>query len=223
MTPFKCFRDTLWSTHKPGFNTMPSFRDRMASWIFRDEFGYFPATFLACSWGDATAGAKLLAQQESKIPSAWAAVLHGPAFKRLMQKYWNNIARNNMFWASQFRGAAGTWSIYVHLIWSNSQFTCPPCTSVDSPAAKPRRSRGREPLKKCRGDEVSGQRLRKDHERSVWMTKNVQSKRPLSHHVSVCMCMHGVLRAFKYKWQWVKVSNRSYYIGIAKITILGWL
>ena len=28
-----------------------------------------------------------LAQQESKIPSAWAAVLHGPAFNRLMETY----------------------------------------------------------------------------------------------------------------------------------------
>ena len=28
-----------------------------------------------------------LARQESKIPSAWAAVLHGPAFNRLMETY----------------------------------------------------------------------------------------------------------------------------------------
>ena len=37
------------------------------------------------------------ARQESKIPSAWAAVLHGSAFNRLMQAVEATFTRSNIF------------------------------------------------------------------------------------------------------------------------------
>jgi len=68
-----------------------------------------------------------------------------------------HLQEATFFENQNLRGAAGKWSIGCF-----SQFTCRPCTSVDSPAAKPRRARGRDPLKISRGDKISGQRLRKN-------------------------------------------------------------